>query len=151
MLLSDAQSLIGLYLVKQKYMPVLDKSWYYSSKLPVFLSTYIQLTEYISGIRQRFDISYQLAGTDFQQRVWSTVSTISYGETVSYQEIANMISYPKAVRAVATAVGRNPLLLIVPCHRVVGSDGSLTGYTAGLKLKNSLLVLERYNKNTINN
>ena len=98
-----------------------------------------QLAAYFAGTRQTFDLELQLAGTDFQNQVWRALCTIPYGETVSYQDIANAIGAPEAVRAVGAANGRNPIAIIVPCHRVIGSDGRLTGYGGGLWRKKWLL------------
>jgi methylated-DNA-[protein]-cysteine S-methyltransferase len=102
-----------------------------------------QLAEYFDGRRQVFDLPLALAGTAFQRRVWDALRGIGYGETASYGEIAGQIGQPTAARAVGLANGRNPVSIIVPCHRVVGSDGSLTGYGGGLDNKQHLLELER--------
>ena len=102
-----------------------------------------QLDEYFDGQRQAFDLPVALAGTAFQRRVWAALRGIGYGETVSYGELAGQIGQPTAARAVGLANGRNPVSIVVPCHRVVGSDGSLTGYGGGLDNKRRLLELER--------
>jgi methylated-DNA-[protein]-cysteine S-methyltransferase len=102
-----------------------------------------QLAEYFDGRRQDFDLPVELAGTPFQRRVWDALRGIGYGETVSYGELADQIGQPTAARAVGLANGRNPVSIIVPCHRVVGSDGSLTGYGGGIDNKRILLDLER--------
>ncbi len=101
-----------------------------------------QLREYFDGERTEFDVPLGLAGTPFQQRVWAALRRIPYGETVSYGELATQIGQPGAARAVGLANGRNPIAIIVPCHRVVGSDGSLTGYGGGLERKRHLLAFE---------
>lgn len=98
-----------------------------------------QLDEYFEGRRRRFDLMLDLAGTPFQQRVWSALQSIPYGTTRSYTEVARAIDRPDRVRAVGAAVGRTPIPIIVPCHRVVGADGSLTGYGGGLHRKRALL------------
>lgn len=98
-----------------------------------------QVSEYFLGTRRKFDLRIALEGTDFQQSVWQQLLTIPFGHTVSYQDIANAIGKPRAVRAVGAANGRNPISIVVPCHRVVGSDGSLTGYGGGLLRKEWLL------------
>ncbi len=98
-----------------------------------------QVSEYFLGTRREFDLHIALEGTDFQQLVWQQLLTIPFGHTVSYQDIANAIGKPRAVRAVGAANGRNPISIVVPCHRVVGSDGSLTGYGGGLLRKEWLL------------
>jgi methylated-DNA-[protein]-cysteine S-methyltransferase len=102
-----------------------------------------QLAEYFDGERTAFDLPLALAGTAFQQRVWAALRGIGYGETVSYGQLADRIGQPTAARAVGLANGRNPVSIIVPCHRVVGSDGSLTGYGGGIASKQRLLELER--------
>jgi len=101
-----------------------------------------QLDEYFAGRRQHFDLPLDLRGTDFQRRVWQALLHIESGSTTSYGEIANGLGSPRAVRAVGAAVGRNPVSVIVPCHRVLGGDGSLTGYAGGLHRKSALLKLE---------
>lgn len=101
-----------------------------------------ELTSYIQGEAARFDAAYKLPGTEFQQVVWKALCHIPYGETRTYSEIAAAVGRPDAVRAVAAAIGANPLLVAVPCHRVVGKDGSLTGYRGGLPMKRRLLELE---------
>lgn len=101
-----------------------------------------ELTEYISGVRKRFSVALDLRGTAFQRQVWTELMNIPWGETRSYSEIAQTIGRPRAVRAVAQAIGKNPCLIMVPCHRVLGKNGSLTGFSAGLVLKEALLQLE---------
>ena len=98
-----------------------------------------QLSEYFAGQRSEFDLPLQADGTPFQQRVWQALNDISFGETCSYQDIARAIGNPKAVRAVGAANGRNPMTIVVPCHRVVGSNGKLTGYASGVDRKAWLL------------
>jgi methylated-DNA-[protein]-cysteine S-methyltransferase len=102
----------------------------------------MQLQEYFAGERSHFDLLLNGAGTDFQQSVWSALARIPFGEVRSYGDIAREIGRPKAVRAVGAANGRNPLPIIVPCHRVIGSNGSLTGFAGGLDIKKKLLALE---------
>lgn len=101
-----------------------------------------QLDEYFVGIRQRFDIPLLFAGTEFQKSVWHALLDIPFGHTITYRELAARIGAPKAVRAVASANKANALSILAPCHRVIGSDGSLTGYAGGLEAKSFLLHLE---------
>jgi len=101
-----------------------------------------QLKEYFAGKRKAFDLALILQGTRFQCAVWRELQTIPYGETISYKELAERIDKPKAVRAVGAANGANPIPIIIPCHRVVGNDGSLTGFGGGLPVKKRLLELE---------
>lgn len=114
---------------------------------PLIQKAYGQLLEYLGVSRREFDLPFQLQGTDFQQRVWKTSCNIPYGTTTSYKDLAKTIGNLKAVRAVGAANGQNPIWIVVPCHRVIGSNGSLTGYGGGLPLKKKLLELEsRYNE-----
>jgi methylated-DNA-[protein]-cysteine S-methyltransferase len=107
-----------------------------------FADTRRQLAEYFAGERRAFDLPLSLDGNEFELRVWSALRDIDYGETASYGEIAARIGAPTAARAVGLANGRNPIAVIVPCHRVIGADGSLTGYGGGLERKRLLLDLE---------
>ncbi|SFC95094.1 methylated-DNA--[protein]-cysteine S-methyltransferase [Algibacter pectinivorans] len=102
----------------------------------------IQLQEYFTGQRKQFNLKLNASGTDFQKRVWSTLEQIPYGKTTSYLELSKQLGDVKAIRAVANANGKNPLWIIVPCHRVIGSNGSLTGYAGGLHRKKWLLEHE---------
>jgi methylated-DNA-[protein]-cysteine S-methyltransferase len=104
-----------------------------------------QLAAYFIGERTKFDLDLDMAGTVFQRRVWSALQTIPYGETRSYRDIAEQVGAPGAFRAVGLANGRNPIGIIVPCHRVIGADGGLTGYGGGLDRKRLLLELEKRN------
>jgi len=110
---------------------------------PVLCEAERQLQEYFAGTRQRFTLSYDPSGTPFQQKVWAALLTIPFGETRSYRQIAEQIGHPKAVRAVGAANGKNPLSIMAPCHRVIGSNGKLTGFAGGLPVKAFLLELER--------
>jgi len=101
-----------------------------------------QIAEYLSRRRREFDLPLDVRGTEFQRRMWAAVANIPYGQTRTYAEVARAIGKPKAVRAVGAANGANPLPLVVPCHRVLGSDGSLTGYGGGLDVKRKLLEME---------
>ena len=103
---------------------------------------YRQLQEYFAGKRTVFTVPYALNGTSFQQAVWTQIAKIPYGQTVTYKDIAQAIDKPRAFQATGRAVGANPLAIIIPCHRVVGSNGELTGYAFGLEMKKALLNLE---------
>jgi len=109
---------------------------------PTLNETERQLLEYFSGQRRRFELALDFAGTDFQKRVWQALLTIPFGETRSYRDIAIQIGQPSATRAVGAANGRNPISIIAPCHRVIGTSGSLTGFAGGLAAKQFLLSLE---------
>lgn len=109
---------------------------------PVLLQASRELQEYFAGQRRSFTVPLDPAGTHFQKRVWAALLTIPYGETRSYGELARQIGNPKAARAVGAANGKNPLSIIMPCHRAIGSNGALTGFAAGLAAKRFLLTLE---------
>ena len=106
---------------------------------------HLQFSEYLKGERKEFDIPFRMKGTKFQKQVWTALCEIPYGETRSYKQIAEAIGNPKAVRAVGMANNRNPLLVVVPCHRVIGANGQLVGYAGGLDKKEFLLRLENPN------
>lgn len=108
-------------------------------------TAFAEISEYLDGRRKNFDFPLAPEGTDFQKRVWSALTEIPYGKTATYGEIAAKIGNPKAARAVGNACNKNPVLIAVPCHRVLGSDGSLTGYAAGTQIKKRLLELEKKN------
>ncbi len=110
---------------------------------PVLQAAIAQLAQYFAGQRHSFDVPLDLsAGSAFQQSVWQALLTLPFGQTCSYGALSNTIGQPKAVRAVGAAIGRNPVSVIVPCHRVIGANGSLTGYSGGLHRKTALLKLE---------
>ena len=110
---------------------------------PLIKKAHQQITEYLKGERKTFDLPLRMRGTDFQKRVWTALLDIPYGETRSYKQIAEAIHNPKGMRAVGMANNRNPLLIVVPCHRVIGANGSLVGYGEGLEMKEFLLRLEK--------
>jgi methylated-DNA-[protein]-cysteine S-methyltransferase len=109
---------------------------------PILKEAERQLADYFAGRRKAFDLKLDFAGTEFQKKVWAALLTIPFGETRTYAEIARQIGAPKAVRAVGAANGRNPISIITPCHRVLGSGGHLTGFAGGLETKAQLLRLE---------
>jgi methylated-DNA-[protein]-cysteine S-methyltransferase len=140
MLTGDGTTLHAIYWEVYKHTPAPDPTWIQDRA--IFDSVIRQLDDYFAGDRTLFDVAQQVSGTPFQKRVWAELSTIGFGETRTYQQIADAIGAPKAVRAVANAIGRNPLSIIVPCHRVIGSNGSLTGFAGGVESKRALLKLE---------
>lgn len=109
---------------------------------PVLVETARQLSEYFAGSRERFDLPLDFRGTDFQKAVWEQLLAIPFGETRSYAEIARALGRPTAFRAVGAANGRNPISIVAPCHRVIGTNGTLTGFAGGLAAKQHLLRLE---------
>lgn len=102
-----------------------------------------QLAEFFIGEREHFDLILNPQGTEFQKRIWHALLSIEKGKTLSYGDIANLINNPKGVRAVGTAIGKNPIALVIPCHRVIGKSGKLTGYAGGIELKAKLLNFEK--------
>lgn len=146
-LVASPGGLAGVWFVlRQRHEPTLDEraSWRVVPTHPLLDAAASQLNDYFLGRRQRFDLPLDLEqGTPFQQSVWRALLDIASGETSSYGILAARIGRPQAVRAVGAAVGRNPLSIVVPCHRVVGANGSLTGYAGGLDRKQLLLQLER--------
>lgn len=111
-------------------------------EIGILLKTVKQLEEYFAGRRRNFELPLQMIGTEFQKKVWTALAKIPYGKTCSYRDLAKEIKHDKAVRAVGSANGRNPISIIVPCHRVIAADGTLGGYGGGLKNKTELLKLE---------
>ena len=104
---------------------------------------HVQVLEYLEGRRKKFDLPLDPQGTDFQKKVWKELQRIPYGKTRSYKELATALGSPQASRAVGTANGKNPLCLVIPCHRVINTDGGLGGYSGGLEIKSQLLQLEQ--------
>jgi methylated-DNA-[protein]-cysteine S-methyltransferase len=137
----DGLSLIGFPQGKMRHDP--EPDWIFNEK--PFAAARQQLEEYFAGERKDFDLPLHLSGTDFQVQVLEELQRIPYGETTSYGDIAKRIGRPKAMRAVGAANGRNPIPIIVPCHRVIGSSGDLTGFGGGLDTKEALLRLEAEN------
>ena len=142
----EALSLVGFPKGKMRHDP--DPDWIFNEK--PFATARRQLEQYFAGERKEFDLPLQLPGTEFQVQVLEELQRIPYGETTSYGDIAKRIGRPKAVRAVGAANGRNPLPIIIPCHRVIGSSGDLTGFGGGLDTKEALLRLEAENTEFMN-
>ncbi len=143
-LVADGDALTGLYMTDQRHRPPQETFGSPADPAdPPFAATIAQLRAYFRGELTTFDLPLALHGTPFQRRVWAALRTIPYGETVSYGRLAERLGVPTAARAVGLANGRNPVGIIVPCHRVVGADGSLTGYGGGLDRKRRLLAFER--------
>ena len=140
LLTATPRGLSGLWLTGEKHCPDLAPEW--QENPACFTAVTTQLEEYFSGTRQIFDLPLDASGTAFQQQAWAALQQIPYGTTLTYQQQATAMGRPAAVRAVGTANGRNPLSIIVPCHRVIGANGSLTGYGGGLPAKQWLLSHE---------
>ena len=137
-------TLMHLRMVDQTHEP--DRSGWEPADDDAFPEAVEQLSAYFAGELTEFDLDLELAGTEFQRRVWAALRTIPYGETRSYGQIAEQIGSPGASRAVGLANGRNPIGIIVPCHRVIGSTGGMTGYGGGIDRKRALLALEKSRK-----
>jgi methylated-DNA-[protein]-cysteine S-methyltransferase len=136
-LVASAKGLKGVYVERQNIEMV--KSLKHSK---ILQDTVDELSEYFNGDRKKFDIPLDIEGTEFQKRVWNQLRKIPFGKTFSYKELATQIKNEKACRAVGTANGKNPLCIIIPCHRIIAADGTLGGYSGGLDLKIKLLELE---------
>jgi len=141
---------VGILEIKTDSKAITEVSWLkndpvtrLTSTNPIIKETCIQLDEYFAGKRQTFDLPLLPKGTDFQQTVWKQLQEIPYGKTVSYSQVAKAINRPKACRAVGSANGKNPITLIIPCHRVIASNGGIGGYASGIEIKKQLLELER--------
>lgn len=141
-LVARGDALAGLYFDGQKYDVEIGEGWSESPRDPVLREAMRELDEYFAGRRVRFEVKLAPQGTGFQRAVWRAIAAVPAGRTISYAELARRAGSPSAVRAAGAATGRNPLSIIVPCHRIVGSSGSLTGYAGGLRRKVALLALE---------
>ncbi|HWA38918.1 MAG TPA: methylated-DNA--[protein]-cysteine S-methyltransferase [Burkholderiales bacterium] len=137
LLVSSEKGLCGAHFVGQKYFPKLDPSWKREKS-----RASRELEEYFSGRRKKFDLPLAAEGTPFQRAVWREIAKVPFGETITYAELARRAGFPGSARAAGAATGRNPIGVIVPCHRIVGTNGSLTGYAGGLDRKKALLALE---------
>lgn len=140
-LVVDAGGLCGMFFEVESHPTVIEPDWVRAAK--PLARVHRQLDEYFAGKRQVFDLTLHPHGTPFQLAVWMQLRRIPYATTISYGELARRVGNPAASRAVGAANGRNPLSIIVPCHRVIGTSGSLTGYGGGLPIKEFLLALER--------
>lgn len=142
LLTATEQGLAGAYFAGQKYFPKDESGWRRSERNKVLLQAKRELAEYFAGTRKRFEVALDPSGTPFQRAVWKAISGVAYGETITYGELARHAGAAGQARAAGAATGRNPISIIVPCHRIVGADGSLTGYAGGLERKRALLALE---------
>ncbi|WP_041279714.1 methylated-DNA--[protein]-cysteine S-methyltransferase [Desulfobacula toluolica] len=141
LLLTGNKLLENLYFPLGKTRVEPGKDWTYNPEK--FMDIILQLEAYFKGELTRFDLELSITGTDFQKKVWQELVKIPYGETIFYGELAKRVANPKASRAVGMANGKNPIPIIIPCHRVIGKDGSLTGFGGGLNVKKRLLYLEK--------
>ena len=142
LLMSDGTSLTGLHTENDKHRPVIRSDWVRDDSVAPFAQTVAQLQAYFDGGLTEFGLPLAPKGTEFQMTVWRELCNIPFGETISYAELARRIGRPTASRAVGHSNARNPISIIVPCHRVIGADNSLTGYAGGLDRKRALLEHE---------
>jgi methylated-DNA-[protein]-cysteine S-methyltransferase len=142
LLVASDGALLGVHFVDGRYAQPVDPAWRRDDEAAPLRQASTQLREYWTGARREFDLRLDLRGTAFQLRVWNEIAGIPFGETISYAELARRSGAPHAVRAAGLATGRNPISIVIPCHRVVGSRGSLTGYGGGLQRKRALLDFE---------
>lgn len=141
----DGHILHGLYFTDQCNVPTVQQTWQREPHAPIFTLTLEQITEFIKGTRQEFTIPYEfITGTEFQKNVWQLLPHVAYGTTSSYLRLATTLLSYRATRAIGAAVARNPISIIVPCHRIIGHDGKITGYAGGLERKMALLTLEQH-------
>ena len=138
---SDGEAICGVWFYGQKHFPSPD-DFIKNDDLAIFSDVKEWLDEYFNGLNPRIDFKLKLDGTNFQLKVWKILSEIPYGETVTYGEIAQKISPTMSAQAVGGAVGHNPISILIPCHRVLGADGKLTGYAGGIDKKIELLKIE---------
>lgn len=142
LLVADDRALTGVYFAGQKYHPRIDEKWKRADRHEPLRQARRELSEYFDGMRTRFTVEVSPQGTPFQRAVWKAIAGVRFGQTIAYGELAERAGYPGCARAAGAATGRNPISIIVPCHRIVGSNGSLTGYAGGLVKKRALLELE---------
>jgi len=142
LIVANVKGLAGVHFERQKHHPGLPKDWQKDPQHKLLKQTRRELLEYFAGRRKRFDVALAPEGTAFQRAVWKAISTVGFGETISYVELARRAGHDGSARAAGAATGSNPIAIIVPCHRIMGSDGSLTGYAGGLERKRALLALE---------
>lgn len=139
---SDGKGITSLHIEEDRYFTAIPDNWIKDAKDPMLLQAIAELKEYFAKKRTAFTVPISVVGTPFQQSVWKALQEIPSGSTFTYMQIADKIGKPKAIRAVGSAIGRNPVCIMIPCHRVIGSDGSFHGYVAGIERKKMLLALE---------
>ena len=142
-LASDGDALTGAWFDGQRHQPPIGDAWQRRRDLPILRRAADELAAYFAAERTAFTLPLAPAGTPFQREVWQAISTVPYGETIAYRDLAAAIGRPASIRAAAAATGRNPLSIVIPCHRIVGADGALTGYAGGIDRKRTMLALER--------
>jgi methylated-DNA-[protein]-cysteine S-methyltransferase len=140
---TDGTAITGLHIEGDRYFADVPTTWRLDADQPLLRQARRELAEYFAGTRSTFELPLRVDGTAFQRDVWQALQRIKPGDTLTYGTLAEALGRPKAARAVGTAVGRNPICIIVPCHRVLAGDGSLGGYVAGLERKQALLDIEK--------
>jgi methylated-DNA-[protein]-cysteine S-methyltransferase len=138
---ASERGLRGIYFEQHKHFRGRG-NWQHAPEHPILLKAMREMQEFFDGKREQFDVPLDLQGTPFQQTVWQALLRIPFGDTISYGEHAQRVGKPEAARAVGAAIGRNPVSIIVPCHRVVAGNGNITGYAGGLERKRALLAFE---------
>ena len=142
LLVATSTHLVGIHFRNQKNGPKLARDWVLNPGHPILRQAGAEIQEYLNGKRTSFSVPISFEGTGFQREIWRQIALIPFGQTISYSELAHRANAPKAVRAAGAATGRNPLGIIVPCHRVIGKNGSMTGFAGGLDRKRNLLKIE---------
>ena len=142
LLVADDTALRGAYFTGQKYHPRIEKGWVRDARHILLRQAKRELAEYFDGTRTRFTVKIAPRGTPFQVAVWKAITRVAFGKTIPYAELARRAGHPGGARAAGGATGHNPISIIVPCHRIVGSNGALTGYAGGLTKKRAFLALE---------
>jgi len=142
LLLAADGALAGIRFDGQRHLPAVGGEWRHAADHPPLRAAKAQLAEYFAGTRRVFDLPLAPVGTAFQRAVWAAIRTVGYGELLTYGELAARAGAPRSIRAAGAATGRNPWGIVVPCHRIVGAAGALTGYAGGIERKRALLALE---------
>ena len=142
LLVATEEGICGVFFNGQKYFPQKEKEWRRNPQHAPLKQAKRELAEYFAGKRRRFDVALDPDGTPFQRSVWKAISRVGFGKTITYGTLAAKAGCPGSARAAGAATGRNPISIVVPCHRIMGSNGSLTGYAGGLGRKRALLALE---------
>ena len=142
LLVATSTNLVGIYFPNHKHGPKLPGDWEVNPRHPILRRAGEEIQEYLNGERTSFSVPISFEGTGFQREIWRQIAMIPFGQTISYSELARRANAPEAVRAAGAATGRNPLGIVVPCHRVIGKNGSMTGFAGGLDRKRNLLRIE---------
>ncbi|HEY0256633.1 MAG TPA: methylated-DNA--[protein]-cysteine S-methyltransferase [Candidatus Methylacidiphilales bacterium] len=143
LLIANPTELIGIYFADWKHTPKIQSDWKRNPTHPVLEKASKQIRDYLDGRRRSFSIPLRYTGTGFQRQIWKQIASIPFGETISYSELAKRAGKSKAVRAAGSATGKNPLCVVIPCHRVIAKNGTLGGFAGGLPRKRRLLAVEK--------